>query len=262
MKVWLLAALLAVGAMVPFVLQRGNINRLQAENARLRDAGSGIDCDFGKECDQRSGHSFAAGKRSFEGATSGIDAAARGSDCVAQVDECGRGCAAASCERPGGRRRPEPAVAGVAAPPVLTTNGPPWNFKGYARPEDTVSTIVWAMEQGRLDLLLNSATPEAQVTLQQEYGPSSNPTEQLQRQARDIVEVRPSQNYPPTENEVYMSMVINRPEQQLIAEQKMDIGGWTVEKGQPYTIGAQNSETIVKLQRVGNDWKFGGKIGK
>jgi hypothetical protein len=109
---------------------------------------------------------------------------------------------------------------------------------------------------------MNSATPEAQAVIQQEYGPSNNPAEQLQNQARDIVAVRPAQNYPPTENEVYMAMVTNRPEQQLIAEQKMDIGGRTVEKGQAYTLGAQSGETIVKLQRVGNDWRFAGKVGK
>ena len=109
-----------------------------------------------------------------------------------------------------------------------------------------------------MDLLLGSATPEAQAQIQAEYGT----IDKLQAQAREINEIRPATNYPPTENEVYMAMVISRPEQQLIAEQKMDIGGRTVEKGQAYTLGAQRSEAVVKLQRVGNDWKFAGKMSQ
>jgi len=47
----------------------------------------------------------------------------------------------------------------------MATNTPPWGYKGFARPDDTLSTMVWAMEQGRMDLLLSSATPEAQAQL-------------------------------------------------------------------------------------------------
>jgi hypothetical protein len=150
--------------------------------------------------------------------------------------------------------------AAEALRPVLSTNGPPWNYKGFATPDSTVSTMLWAMEQGRLDLLLSSGTPEAQAQIQQEFGAVNSPAEKMKVQASEITEVRPSAIFPSNENEAYFSMVINKPTQQVIAEETMQIGGRTIEKGQPYTLGAQVSESVVKLQKIGNEWKFAGKV--
>ena len=256
MKVWVLAALLAALAMVPFVLQRGNINRLRSENARLQARVQELTEQLEKSATNRT----QASKQENAGITRDqVNELMRLRREVTELRRLTNTAAGAVPARSATAAVPPPdatLAATSAPPPVLTTNGPPWNFKGYTRPEDTMSSMVWAMEQGRMDLLLGSATPEAQVQIQAEYGT----IDKLQAQAREIVEVRPAANYPPTENEVYMAMVINRPEQQLIAEQKMDIGGRTVEKGQAYTLGAQSGEAIMKLQRVGNDWKFAGKV--
>jgi hypothetical protein len=257
MKLWVLAALLAVLAMVPFILQRGNLNQLRAENARLQAQVRDL-----VEA-QKAATNVARATARPENGSPTKDQLLELMRLRAEVTALRKVTNAAAGAIPAVAPAPvvaaDPALAASEAPrPVLATNGPPWNYKGFARPDDTLSTMVWAMEQGRLDLLLSSATPEAQAQIQQEYGSP----EKLKAQASEIAEIRPSPNHPPTENEVYMSMVMHRPAQQVTAEETIDIGGRTIEKGQPYTVGAQVSETLVKLQRVGNEWKFAGKAAK
>jgi hypothetical protein len=256
MKVWILAALLAVGAMVPFVLQRGTLNQLRSENAQLQARVQEL------EAAQQAATNAARTNARPENAAATKDQVLELMRLRAEVTALRKFTNAAAGAIPAPRAAPAMTEIAVATPaaaaPVMATNTPPWNYKGYAQPDDTLNTMVWAMQQGRMDLLLNSATPEAQAQIQQEYGSA----EKLKAQASEIVQIKPSANHPPTENEVYVSMVIHKPAQQIVAEEPIDIGGRTIEKGQAYTVPAQVSETLVKVQRVGNEWKFAGKAGR
>jgi hypothetical protein len=264
MKLWVLAALFAALAMVPFVLQRGTLNKVRTENAQLQARVREL--VEAQKVDTNTAQSTA---RSENGSPS-KDQLLELMRLRAEVTALRKLTNTAAGAIPAGGApamvaAPDPTVASPAGEggQMLVTNRPPWNYKGFARPDDTMNTMVWAMEQGRMDLLLNSATPEAQAQIQQEFGLAHSPNEKLKAQATEILEIRPSTKHPPTENEVYMSMLVQKPAQQVIAEETMDVGGGrTIEKGQPYTMSAQLSEAVVKLQRVGNEWKFAGKIGK
>lgn len=259
MKLCVLAGLLAALLMVPFVLQRGTVNKLRAENTLLQAKVQ----DLTREHERLSTNAvqLAAKQQSGKPQEQLLELMRLRAEVTALRKLTN--AAAGGIPAPKEPQAPAPAVAAAPeAPPVLSTNVPPWNYRGFARPDDTASTMVWAMEQGRLDLLLTSATPEAQAQIQQEYGVVNNPAEKLKADAAGIVEVKPSAIYPPTENEAYISMVINKPAQQVIAEEPIQIGGRTVERGQAYTVGAQVSESVLKLQKVGNEWKFAGKVGK
>lgn len=255
MKVWVLAALLAVGAMVPFVLQRGMLNQLRSENAQLQARVQELEA-----AQQAATNAARTNARPENAATK--DQVLELMRLRAEVTALRKFTNAAAGAIPAPRAAPAMTDIAVAAPaaavPVMATNAAPWNYKGFAQPDDTMNTMVWAMEQGRMDLLLASATPEAQAQIQQEYGS----IEKMRAQASEITEIRPALNHAATENEVYMTMVINKPAQQGIAPEKMEIGGQTVGKGQPYSVGAQVLEAVVKLQRVGNEWKFAGKAGR
>jgi len=256
MKVWILAALLAVAATVPFVLQRGTLNKLRAENAQLQARVQEL------VVAQQAATNAARANARAENPSATKDQVLELMRLRAEVTALRKFTNAAAGAIPGPRAAPAMTDIAVTAPaaaaPAMATNTPPWGYKGFARPDDTLSTMVWAMEQGRMDLLLSSATPEAQAQIQQEYGS----TEKLKAQASEIVEIKPSANHPPTENEVYMSMVIHKPAQQIVAEEPVDIGGRTIEKGQAYTVAPQVTEALVKVQRVGNEWKFAGKFGR
>jgi len=256
MKVWLLAALLAVLAMVPFVLQRGTLNQVRAENAQLQARVQEL-----TEAHKAATNAVRAGTRP-ENQPATKDQILELMRLRAEVTALRKFTNAAAGGIPAPRAAPVMTdltqAAAVGPAPAMATNAPPWDFKGYAQPNDTLNTMVWAMQQGRMDVLLNSSTPEAQAQIQQEYGSA----EKLKAQASEIVELKPSANHPPTGDEVYMSMVIHKPAQQIVAEESVDIGGRTIEKGQSYTLGPQVSEALVKLQRVGNEWKFAGKVGK
>jgi hypothetical protein len=260
-KLWLLAGLLAALAMVPFVLQRGTINKLRSENAQLQSRVQ----ELGRERQKAGTNALQAAQQQTASPAqeqllelmrlrAEVTALRKLTNAAAGAPAAMIATNTASAEIA--------AQTGDAARGAGPTNGPPWNYRGYARPEDTMATMAWAMEQGRLDLLLNSATPEGQAQIQQEYGVAHNPNEKLKAQAGEIVEVRPSTAFPSTENETYLTMVINKPAQQAVAEETMQIGGKTFERGQPYTIGAQVLESVVKLQKVGSEWKFAGKVAK
>jgi hypothetical protein len=260
-KVWVLAALLAALAMVPFVLQRGTLNKVRAENGQLQAQVQEL-----RRQSARSGTNAASTNQPTSGSLSNeqlLELMRLRAEVTAlrKLTNAAAGAPLRVASRPPGYADPTGLVspATESAPMTITTNSAPFNYRGFARPEDTMSTMVWAMGEGRLDLLLSSATPEAQAQIQQEYAGSA---EKVKAQASEIVEIKPSPNHPPTENEVYMSMVVQKPEQQIVAAEPINIGGRTIEKGQPYTLGAQVSETLVKLQRVGNEWKFAGKTGK
>ncbi len=259
-KMWLTAALLAAAVMVPFVLQRGNLNRLRAENSRLEAQNADLGRQLARATNAVPSTNQQPGALSKDQLLelmrlrAEVTALRKYTNSLAgAVTSTSARTAAGS---PPGNSPAE--TQAEAARPLLTTNSPPWQFKGFATPSDTLSTMVWAMEQGRMDVVLSSATSDAQAQIQQEYGSM----EKLKAQASEIAEIKPSPNHPGNENEVFLNMVIHKPGQQVIAEETIQVGGQTIEKGQPYTIGPQVSETLVKLQRVGNEWKFAGKFGK
>ena len=256
MKMWVLAALLAALAMVPFVLQRRNINRLRSENAQLQARVQELTAQL-----QKSATNAQTATKLESGASK--DQLLELMRLRAEVTALRKFTnAAAGAVRAPAAAAPVPTadatLAGTPAPPALGTNGPPWSFKGYTSPNDTMATYIWAMEQGRMDLLMNTATPEGQTELQRRY---VNNADSLRAEAKKVLEVRPSTTHPPTENEVYLTVTTEDPAQQVTVKDAEAAAKAGLPVGSQYTLGAQRRETTVKLQRIGNNWQYAGAVG-
>lgn len=259
-KILILATLLAALAMVPFILQHGSLNQLRAENDRLRaqvqELTETLQSVSVKAASTNSAAGSSLSREQFAELMrlrGEVTALRRATNSVASAGAA-RNLASVS----------PPAVGASAPAPLpealLTTNAPPWNNVGYARPADAMSSLIWTMQQGRMDLLLGAATPEAQQELQRGFASTSNSVERIQAEAAKIVEVRPSALYPSNDREAYMTMVIDEPAKQLVLEENAQVGNQALAAGTPYTQAAQKIETTVKLQKVGNDWRYAGRV--
>jgi hypothetical protein len=258
-KLIITAAILASLAMIPFVLQRGKLNELRAENERLLARVIELSTEL----------------RNFSTNKNPASSPGGGALSREQFNELMRLRAEVSALRKGATTAPVSTVPlavatsvadeqqisspGALAPGMLTTNTPPWSYAGYTRPGDTITSMIWAMQQGRLDLLLQSATSEGQAELQRGLA-SSNAVETMQSEATKVVEVRPSATYPSNEEEAYMTMIIEEPARQMVMEDNAQIGNQAIPAGSVYTVGAQRIEKTVKLQKVGNEWRYAGAV--
>ena len=256
MKKFILAAVLAAVVMVPFVLQRATLNQLRAENQRQQ---ARID-ELSEELRRASTNLV---RTNAAGASSSLSREQLHELMRLRAEVTAlRQMTNAAAQQPAPVPLPElrqDAAAAALPEGILTTNTAPWNNAGFARPADTLSTLLWAMQQGRMDVVLNTATPEGQIQLQQVYGSSTNPVEKLQADGGKVVEVRPSTAFPSNENEVYMSIVMQDTPQQITNPQSPETAQAQPRVRRPGR--AMRREQTVKLEKVGNDWRYSGVVG-
>jgi hypothetical protein len=109
-----------------------------------------------------------------------------------------------------------------------------WAFVGYAEPESTFQSMVWAMSHGEVKTFLASLSPES-PTLRESQGKSDD---EIAAQNRDFKEF----------DGVTAFKIINK---EPVSSDEVIL---TV-----YAFGI-NESARFKLQRFGNDWKFAGPI--
>ena len=107
-----------------------------------------------------------------------------------------------------------------------------WNFAGYATPEAALISAVWAMREGSPKTYLDSLSPEEQLRMAKswETKPEAEIAAKHQQDVAAITGVRILERQNVSPDEVLMSV---------------------------YVEGARRME-IVSMNRVGNEWKFGG----
>jgi len=108
-----------------------------------------------------------------------------------------------------------------------------WTFSGYATPEDAFQSMVWAMNQGNLEVLLECLTPEERAGMLKNWG--DKPAEQIARERRQKMD------------DVTGFRILDRRE---IAADRIAL---TI-----YAEGKGDSAGML-FQRSGNDWKMAGK---
>jgi hypothetical protein len=127
------------------------------------------------------------------------------------------------------------ATAATASTPTETTSyfaRENWNFAGYATPEAALISAVWAMREGNPKTYLDSLSPEEQLRMTRswESKPEAEIAAKHQQDVAAITGVRILERQNVSQDEVLMSV---------------------------YVEGVRRME-IVSMNRVGNEWKFGG----
>jgi RNA polymerase sigma factor (sigma-70 family) len=109
-----------------------------------------------------------------------------------------------------------------------------WAFVGYAKPESTFQSVVWAMSKGDLKTMLASVSPEEQVRMEKEFAGKSE-EEIVAGNATEMEKIkgfRILKNEPISDDEVILTI-----------------------------FGDGKEETMkVRVKRIGNEWKLAGRV--
>ncbi|MEY2410840.1 MAG: hypothetical protein QOF48_3510 [Verrucomicrobiota bacterium] len=135
------------------------------------------------------------------------------------------------------RLRDERAALAVAASEPSTTaavfSKAEWRFAGYATPESTFQSAVWAMNNGEPEIFLKTLTPDERARMEGEW--RNRPLDEVRRESQDKMQ----------EVTGY----------RILARRAIDDGrvGLTI-----FAEGKGDSVEVL-FQRIGEEWKFAGK---
>ena len=245
----IVAAVLAALMTIPFVLQRGTINQLRAENSTLTARVE----ELTKEVAEANAKQTS--KAPAQAASLTKDQLHELMRLRAEVSELRRQTnapKAAAIARPNADLVPPEPVAAAPVGPAGEAR-PPWRNAGFAEPAAAASTMVWASETGQFETLLSAMTPEAQADLRQKIATGTATVDTLKAEAQMVAGVRPSPNHPPTENEAYFVMDF------VAAPLAGTAPGQPAQPSNP--IQGQNAQ-VVRFQKVGNQWLYAGRVGQ
>jgi Domain of unknown function (DUF4878) len=107
-----------------------------------------------------------------------------------------------------------------------------WAFAGYASPESTVQSAIWAVSQGDLKTFLGSLTPEMQEEIKKEWGQKS----EAEIAAEGKAETQKTKGY-----QIQNTQTISPDE--VVLSLQMD--------------GKETSEEMT-VKRIGTEWKLAG----
>jgi hypothetical protein len=138
-------------------------------------------------------------------------------------------------------QHPRAALAGAAPNPNAPgATGPvpreSWAFAGYATPEATLQSAVFAMSQGDYQTFLAAMTPEEAARMQQS-SQGKTPEQVAEEGRRETARIKSFQ-------------VLGREE---LAPDRVML--------QVYADGGDNKVQRVMMQKVGDEWKWAGKAG-
>jgi hypothetical protein len=133
------------------------------------------------------------------------------------------------------------AAATAAAPPAAPTPPPAgsfpkesWSFAGYGSPESALVSAIWSMQQGNAKQYFESLTQDEQLRMAKSWE-GKTPEEISAKHQADtaaITGLKVLQNEAGADGTALIKVLIEGP----------------------------NREEVVRMQKVGNDWKFGGFI--
>ncbi len=112
-----------------------------------------------------------------------------------------------------------------------------WQFAGYATPESALQSTLWALSKGDADNVLNSLTGDAQTAVAKQYEGKSD-AEIAADFSRQISNIKA----PASRSE------------KTTPEGDVTFGVWS--EGQNEGAGQFRSETVLRFQNVGGEWKF------
>lgn len=119
-----------------------------------------------------------------------------------------------------------------AASPADTFHRDSWTFAGYASPESALVSAIWAMREGNPKTYLDSLAPEEQARMSQAWA-GKNEADVAAKHQSDV-------------SKITSIRVVDRQE---VSPDHVTMSVY---------IGGVDRLEKVSMQRVGNDWKFGG----
>ena len=249
MRAIIVAVVLAALLMVPFILQRGTVNQLRAENSSLSNRVAQLSRDLAEV-----NRSSTAQNTNQTGNLS-RDQFHELMRLRAEVSELRR------------RTNTPPQTQTKAAPPqTITTPAAgavsagaeqgtntvvtgPWRNAGFAQPADAAQTLIWSAHAGTIETMMSAMTPEAQAELQQQIASGALSAEALKGQFTAYYALQPSPHHQSTENEAFFAgQAAARP----------------MARSQPGDPAALNipgtTQQILRFQKIGDQWLYAGRL--
>jgi hypothetical protein len=259
LRVIFVAVILAAVLMVPFVLQRGTINQLRAENTRLSSRVADLSQSLAEAT---------RAQTSLSTNQSGSFPREQLHELMRLRAEVGELRRQTNSIQAGPRAGVQPATAGQPTPPPTnppaldselasagqgtnTVVAPPWRNAGFARPSDAASTFLWAAQQGTAETVMSAMTPEVQAEWQQQIASGAATADALKSQIAAITALRPSPNHQSTETDAF-----------FVTDSFADHRAVRTQPGDPATLNppAATQQTI-RFQKVGQQWLYAGRVG-
>lgn len=249
MRAILAAVVLAVIMMVPFILQRGTVNRLRAENSSLSGRVAQLSRDLAEANQSKTAQTNQPGSLPREQLHELMRLRA-------EVGELRRRTNSTATQTQATARAattiPIPNAAAVPATAEQGTNTVvtgPWRNTGFAQPADAAQTLVWSAHAGTVDTMMSAMTPEAQAEVQQQIASGALTADALKRQFSLIHSLHPSADHQTTESEAFFTAHAAAPP--------------TV-RSQPGDPAALNTpvatQQVFRFQKVGDQWLYAGRV--
>jgi len=252
MRAIIAAVLLAALLMVPFILQRGTINQLRAENRSLSQRVAQLTGDLAEVNQSKTAR---ATNSSTTLAREQLHELMR---LRAEVSELRRKTnAPAASQAAGGNVPATPSTNAPIQAGTLQSSGQgtnaimkgPWRNAGFAQPANAAQTLIWSAHAGTVETMLSAMTPELQAETQQLIASGAQTGEDLKRWFTAIYAMRPSPQHQTTESEAFFIGDSARSE---------------ISRAQPGDHSALNTtanrQQVLRFQKVSDQWLYAGRV--
>jgi hypothetical protein len=253
MRVILAAAVLAALAMVPFVWQRGTINRLRAENSSLSNRVAGLSNDLVQATQSKTPQATnPPGNLPREQLHELMRLRAEVGDLRHRTNSSpNQGQTQPHSNATGMRPLTSEAATAPAAAEQGTNNviTGPWRNAGFAQPADAAQTLIWSAHAGNMETLMSAMTPEAQAAVQQDIASGALTADALKNQFSLIHSLHPSANHQTTEYEAFFNA------------QSANLPKARNQPGDPHAGDIPGTtQQLLRFQKIGNQWLYAGRV--